>query len=244
MDRHPYTAAVLKLISRIEETQQGVLERAIAVVFQSLRQGGVLHVFGSGHSVAVAQEAFHRAGGLVPVNLIQEAVLSPLTPPAVSGRMERLPGVASILLNRHDLRAGEILIVVSNSGINAVPVEMALESKQRGLFVIALTSVSHSKAVPPRHSTGKRLFEVTDLCLDNCGEEGDATVTYPEWGGKVGPTSVVAGTFLMNRLTSGVVERFLAEGLSPPVYMSANLPGGDEHNRRLEEQYRGRISLL
>ncbi len=244
MDRDPYTAAVLRLIGRIEETQQGALEQAAQAIFESLKRDGVFHVFGSGHSIAVAQEAFHRAGGLVPVNLIQEAVLSPLTPPAVSGRIERLPGVAAILLDRYDVRPGEVLIVVSNSGINAVPVEMALEGKIRGLFVIALTSLTHSRAVPARHASGKRLFEVADLCLDNCGEEGDAAVAYPGWGGKVGPTSVVTGTFLVNRLICGVVERFLAEGLTPPVYMSANLPGGDEHNRRLEEQYRGRITLL
>lgn len=244
MDRHPYTAAVLTLISWIEETQHEALAQAADIVFRSLKEDGVLHVFGSGHSIAVAQEAFHRAGGLVPVNFIHDTALSPLTPPAVSGRMERLSGIASILLDRHDPKPGEIVIVVSNSGINAVPVEMALEGKRRGLFVIALTSLTHSRAVPARHSSGKRLFEVADLCLDNGGTEGDATVAYPGWSGKVGPTSVIAGTFLINRLVCGVVQRYLAEGLTPPVYMSANLPGGDEHNRRLEERYRGRINFL
>jgi uncharacterized phosphosugar-binding protein len=121
---------------------------------------------------------------------------------------------------------------------------MALEAKRRGLFVIGLTSLAHSKAVPARHASGKRLFEVADLCLDNCGEEGDAAVAYAGWKGRVGPTSVVAGAFLMNRLLCSVVERYLSEGLPPPVYMSANLPGGDEHNRQLEERYRGRIPLL
>ncbi len=158
--------------------------------------------------------------------------------------MERLPGVASVLLDRHDLREGEVLIVVSNSGINAVPVEIAIEAKQKGLFVIALTSLAHSRKVPARHASGKRLFEVADLYLDNCGETGDAAVVYPGWNGKVGPTSAVAGIFLINQIICRVVERYLAEGLTPPVYVSANLPGGDEHNRRLEEQYRMRITLL
>ena len=244
MGRHPYTDAVIQILDRIEETQRTALEQAADAIFASLKQGGVLHVFGSGPSIGVAQEAFHRAGGLVPVNLIHGTSLTPLTSPKVSGKMERLSGVASILLGRHDLRAGEVLVVVSNSGINAVPVEIALDAKQQGLFVIAVTSLAHSRGVPARHPSGKRLFEVADVVLDNCGEPGDAAVTYPGWSGKVGPTSAVAGIFLMNRLVCRIVERYLAEDLTPPIYLSANLPGGDEHNRRIEEQYRGRITLL
>jgi uncharacterized phosphosugar-binding protein len=244
MERHRYTEVLLRLLDRIELTQGKALDRAADLIFQSLRQGGVLHIFGSGHSAAVAQEAFHRAGGLVPVNLIQEAFLTPLASPAISGRMERLSGIAGVLFDHHDLRSGETLIVVSNSGINAVPVEMALKAKERGLTVVAITSLTHARQVPSRHETGKRLFEIADIVLDNCGEAGDAAVTYPGWSGRVGPTSVIAGVFLLNLLTCKVVERYLAEGLTPPIYLSANVPGGDEHNRRLEEQYRGRIRLL
>jgi uncharacterized phosphosugar-binding protein len=244
MERHRYTETLVKLFDRIESTQAEALDRVADLIFASLRQGGILHIFGSGHSAAVAQEAFHRAGGLVPVNLIQEAFLTPLASPAISGKMERLSGIARVLFDRHDVRSGEVLIVVSNAGINAVPVEMALEGKKRGLTVVAISSLAHSRQVPSRHETGKRLFEIADLVLDTCGGAGDAAVTYPGWSGRVGPTSVIAGVFLLNLLTCKVVERYVAEGLTPPIYLSANVPGGDEHNRRLEEQYRGRIRLL
>lgn len=239
-----YHDAVLRLIETIERTQGEALERAADAVFRSLRAGGVLHVFGSGHSHALAEEAFHRAGGLVPVNAIQEVFLTPLTPPALSGQLERLPGLARLILDTHDLRPGEVLMVISNSGINAVPVEVALEGKARGLTVVALTSEHHSLVVESRHPSGKRLLEVADIVLDTCGQPGDATVSYDGFAGRVAPTSLLAGSYLINSLVCLVVERYLAEGLVPPVYMSANLPGGDEHNRALEARYRGRIRGL
>jgi uncharacterized phosphosugar-binding protein len=208
-----YHAAVLRVIETIERTQGEALERAADDVFRSLRADGVLHVFGSGHSHAVAEEAFHRAGGLVPVNAIQEAFLTPLTPPALSGQLERLPDLGRLILATHDLRAGEVLMVISHSGINAVPVDAALEGKSRGLTIVAVTSGSHSLVVESRHPSGK-------------------------------PTSLLAGCYLVNSLVCRVVERYLSAGLVPPVYMSANVPGGDEHNRALEERYRGRIRGL
>jgi uncharacterized phosphosugar-binding protein len=178
------------------------------------------------------------------VNAIQETFLTPLTRPGLSGRLERVPGLAKLILDGHDLRAGEVLIVISNSGINSVPVEVALEGKERDLTVIALTSLSYSRAVATRHPGGKRLFEMADIVLDTCGELGDAAIAYAGFPGKVAPTSMLAGGYLINSLVCRVAELFLEHGLTPPVYLSANLPGGDEHNQRLEAKYRGRIRGL
>ena len=236
-----YHAAVMTLILKIADTQAEALERAAQVVFASLRSGGVLHVFGSGHSHCLAEEAYHRAGGLVPVNAIQESFLTPLTPPRISGELERVPGRATRLLDGHAIRPGDVLLVVSNSGINPVPIEMAEEGKRRSLRVIALTSVRHSRSVASRHPRGLRLFDVADLVLDNCGEPGDAAVSYPVLLCKVAPTSLLAGSYLINALVCRTVELFLENGLTPPVHLSANVPGGDEHNLALETEYRGRI---
>lgn len=240
----PYYQTVMRLIAAIVRTQADSLERAAQAVFESLRADGVFHVFGSGHSHALAEEAYHRAGGLVPVNAIQEVFLTPLRPPRTSSQLERVSGLAKIILDGHDLRAGEVLMVVSNSGINAVPVEVALEGKARGLTVVALTSLAHSRGVPSRHAGGKRLFEIADIILDNCGEPGDAAVSYEGLQGRVAPTSLLAGAYIINSLLCRVVELFLAKGLMPPVYHSANVPGGDEHNRQMEIKYRGRVRGL
>ena len=240
----PYYQTAMRLIPAIMRSQGENLAKAARAIFDSLRRDGVFHIFGSGHSHALAEEAFHRAGGLVPVNAIQEVFLTPLTPPRVSGQLERIPGLAKMILETHDLRPGEVLMVISNSGINPVPVEMALEGKARGLTVIALTSVAHSRSVPPRHPGGKRLFEIADIVLDNCGEPGDAAVQYEGMPGRVGPTSLLAGAYIINSLVCAVVELFLAKGFAPPVYRSANIPGGDEHNQTLEAKYRGRVRGL
>jgi uncharacterized phosphosugar-binding protein len=239
-----YHDAVMAQLRAIAVSQTEALGRAAEAIFATLREDGVLHVFGSGHSHSLAEEAFHRAGGLVPVNAIHEIFLTPLTRPDLSAQLERLPGLATLILDGHDLRPDEVLLVISNSGINAVPVEMALEGRRRGLKVIALTSLKHSQTVSPRHPDGKRLFEVADIVLDTCGEPGDAAVTYPGFAGKVAPTSLLAGSYIINSLVCRVVELFLADGLVPPVYLSANLPGGDEHNRALASKYRGRIRGL
>ncbi len=244
MTNPAYYEAAVRLLGEIQQSQAEAIDKAADLIFSSLAADGVLHIFGSGHSHSVAEEAFHRAGGLVPVNTMTEPFLSPLTSPKKSGRLERLSGLAAILLDYHEPQSGEVLIIISNAGINPVPVELALEAKKRELAVIAITSLHHAQAVTSRHVSGKRLFEVADLVIDNGGEAGDGALAFSGLAAKVGPTSLIAGAFIINSIACGVVERFVANGLTPPIYLSANLPGGDEHNRQLEAKYKGRIKLL
>ena len=209
----------------------------------SLKRGEVLHAFGSGHSAAGAIELFHRAGGLVPVNGILEAFLSPFNAPGKSGKFERLSGIGAILAEQYDIRKGETLLVFSNSGVNAVPIELAQAAQQRGANVVAVTSLSHAAAVPSRHSSGKKLSDLADLVIDNGARAGDAAVEYSP-GKFAAATSGMVNAYVVNRLVAEIVGRYVADGLEPPVYLSANLPGGDAHNQALETRYKERLKGL
>jgi len=206
--------------------------KAAAWITDSLLDGGVFHVFGSGHSHILADEAHSRAGGLVPVQPIDDPV---------EGKAERLEGYAAVLLNQYDVREGEVIIIASNSGINALPVEMAIEAKKRGLRVIAVTSMAHTQAASSRHSSGKKLYQVADLVIDNCGIVGDASIEVPGFPGRAGATSSIAGVAIVDSIVVQVAENLVKEGVNPPILISSNVPGGDEHNERIRSKYRERL---
>ncbi|MGQ9533054.1 MAG: sugar isomerase domain-containing protein [Desulfotomaculales bacterium] len=233
-----YYQGIKALIDRIVETQRPNIELGAQTIAASLIQGGVLHVFGSGHSAMVGKEITQRAGGLVPVNLI---------PDPSEGLAERVEGYGKVLLDayarKYGLNPGEVIIVVSTSGRNPVPIEIAMEAKARGLFTIGIVSLEYARQSRSRHRSGKRLFEVVDLVLDNCVPPGDAIVEMKELGQKSGASSTIAGALLVNMLMLRVIEEICRRGGTPPILKSQNLEGADEHNQKLLAAYRGRLNL-
>ena len=193
------------------------------VIADAIAQGGTLHIFGTGHSHTLAEELYVRAGGLVHVNAILEPSLMLHEDPARATELERQEGLAAEILVKHEMRAGDVLIVASNSGRNPVPIEMALLAKERGLVVIALTSLVHSQAVASRHPSGRRLFEVADIVLDNGGDVGDAMLEVEGLPTKACPTSTVIGAAILNAVVAVIIEELLSMGVVPPVLVSSNV---------------------
>jgi uncharacterized phosphosugar-binding protein len=222
----------------------GPIDDAIAVIADALEAGGVVQAFGTGHSEAFAMEIAGRAGGLIATNRIplRTLALRGGRDPSILGgaELERDPNVAEDLLGLFDLNSRDVFIIASNSGVNGSIVGMALAAKARGHTLIAVTSLEHTRRVTPKHPSGKRLSEVADIVIDNLAPFGDSTMEL-EGGIGVGAVSSLTAAFIAQRITIGVAETMRRRGKTPPVYISANIPGGDEHNRALEDLYGERI---
>jgi uncharacterized phosphosugar-binding protein len=231
-----YYTRASKMLAHAWEVNAPTIARMTPVIGESLAAGGVLHTFGSGHSELISREIIGRAGGLVCIS----GVIDP-----TAGFIENLVGYGSRLIERHDrqyhLLPCETIIVISNSGKNASPIEVALYAKQKGLNVIGLTSVAMSSSAKTVHPDGRRLHEIADAVLDNGGIPGDTIMEVRE-GVMSGPTSTFIGCSLLNWLMLSVVEWLDKNGHPLPILRSQNLPNAIEYNRGLGEKYRGRLS--
>jgi len=234
----PYLSGAVGLLTKIRDEQMRSILKAAGIVAEAISSGSWIHVFGTGHSHMIAEEASGRAGGMAPFNALIDLSLSGYSGMVKSGLLEKLEGYGRVVLDVEQVRRGDVMIVVSNSGVNAAPVEVAVESKKRGLRVIAVTSVAHSKSVQPRNSAGKRLFEVADVTIDNCGEPGDAIVKLEGMEQRVGPTSTVTGAAILNAIIAQTAKLLVAKGVKPPVWVSGNVPGSEAHNLNLVQKYK------
>lgn len=231
------------LMNRTLDSQQNGMESAARHIADCFRRGGMLYTFGTGHGHLLALEIFYRAGGMARVCPILDEKLMLHISAAGSTQEERDESWVPALLEKYPVKAGDVLLAISNSGRNAVPVLLAKAARERGAYVIALTSMQHSSQVTARNRKNLRLFETADLVLDNGGVLGDASFQAAD-GAMVGPTSTAVGAAILQAIVCRVKEMSLAEGFEADFFKSSNVDGGDEWNDRLIARYQDSIPGL
>jgi uncharacterized phosphosugar-binding protein len=234
----------LAVLQDITRSAREEVAGAAGLIAECVRSEGVIQAFGTGHSQAIVLELAGRAGGLVPTNRLSIADLvlyggddpSALDDPL----LERSEGVAERLYHLAAPSPQDLFVIISNSGVNNVIVEMAQHAKEHGHRVLAITSLSHTRAVPAGHPSGRKLADLADVVLDNRAPRGDALLEF-SGGGAVCALSTLTGVMLVQMAVAEAARSLLDSGDRPPVYISANVPGGFESNLELEKRYAGRI---
>ena len=245
MRGNDYINCVTEYINKAWNTQIDVISKASSIIADAIKNKRNVFVFGCSHAGIIAEEVFYRTGGLAVINpIFFPGFMLNTRPITMTSQLERLPGLGKIILEQNHVSSGDVLILHSVSGRNTVPVDMAIEARAKGVTTICITNLNYSSSVTSRHPSGSRLFECCDIVIDNCGDAGDAAIKLDGLEERVGPTSTSVGTALINGIVIESVERLLAEGITPPVFMSANVNGGDEHNAKIFEEYKNNIFYM
>ncbi|MBR3250633.1 MAG: SIS domain-containing protein [Erysipelotrichaceae bacterium] len=234
---YEYGDKIIEVMKYAEEKNKDVIKELAKKFAENIENDKIIHTFGTGHSHMLGIELFARAGGLGNV----DAMLDPDTLTSFgaqrSGAMEKTPGVADVVYDSYNIEPGDIMIITSNSGRNAMPIEMAMRCKKEGVYVVALTNLEQSRNQTSRHPSGKRLFEVADCVIDSCVPMADATMDLD--GIKTGPASSIVTMFLINTIATEAMKIVLSHGKRPYVFQSQNVDGFD--NNAIYEHFKGRI---
>lgn len=245
MQTDRYFSAIRDILSDIQENQTESMEAVSKLFTGTIAGGNTIFITGCSHSSIFAQEVFYRAGGLMLLNpIFLPGMTLDTVPVTQTTKYENISGIGAAVLSESKIRRGDTLIIASISGRNTVPVEMALWAKDKGIKTVALTSLNYSKAVKSRHPSGKNLYEITDLILDVMCPKGDAILELDGLPEKTAPASTIAGIAMLHAIISETIANLIALGITPPVYMSANLDGGDEHNRSMLKKYEDQIHYV
>ena len=244
VDSASFLGKVREQLDRIESGQGPAIDQAAELIAASLRKNGVLQVFGTGHSEALAMELAGRAGGLIPTNklALRDLIILGGEDPAVLAdpKAERDPALARRVWDLAPIGPDDVVVIASQSGGNGSTVELATIAREQGHPLVAITSLEHSRGVTSRHPSGKRLFELADVVIDNAAPYGDAVLDLPG-GGKVCAISSVGNAVIAQLIVAGVTAKLLAADVEPPIYVSMNIAEGDNHNDVWEARYAGRI---
>lgn len=245
MSARAYIEEAMAGLKRLRDSQQQAIEKAADELAEAVVGGSKIFAFGASHSFILAQEMVYRTGGLMLVNPIYPHGMNlSVRPMTMTSQLERVEGLGSTLLKGSPAAEGDVLIIASTSGRNAVVIDMALAAGQMGLTSIAITSLQYSQQVDSRHSSGKKLYELCDVVIDNCAPLGDAAVQIEGFPQAIGPLSSVLGCTVVNAIAAEVVQKLVDRDVTPPVFVSANMPGGDEHNEKLLAENSDRIFYM
>jgi uncharacterized phosphosugar-binding protein len=240
-----YIQHVQEIIVKVIDQQSENIQSAANVVAEAIVAGNTIFAFGCSHAGILVEELFYRTGGLALINPIFNASLMLNTRPVtMTSSMERLEGFGTEIIRNSPVKAGDVILIHSVSGRNPASIDVALEAKRLGVYVIALTNLTYSKQVTSRHSSGNNLYQVADLVIDNCGDFEDSAIHLEGLNQKVAPTSTAVGALIVNSIVVETVSLLLDKGISPPVFHSANVDGGDEVNQQIFKKYQDRIHYL
>lgn len=224
--------------------QEEILDQVSIMLKECIKNGGVMHVFGCGHSQMFGEELCFRTGGLVPINAIMIPQYNIYPNVKLSQIMERQEGVAKGVLLAQNPKVQDLMMIVSVSGRNAAGIDMALAAKELGIKTICVTSLDYSNNVTSRHSSGKLLKDVCDVVLDICGIKGDSVLYDERVSEKFCSTSTVVAMTLLVGIVGETIKLLADEGIDPPIWVSGNLDRGDKINAEHIKKYKGRVSIL
>jgi uncharacterized phosphosugar-binding protein len=240
-----YLGQVRAILTEAEKSQGRVLEKAAEVLAEAVAEKHSIYAFGTGHAGILAMELYYRTGGLAVINYLPApGLVMDVMPPTLTSEMERLPGYGKVIIEARSIKSGDVMILHSVSGRNSVTVDAAIHAKKAGAFTICLTNMKTSGSVTSRHESGKKLYEVCDLVIDNCGSYGDAELEIEGFPQKVAPTSTAVGAALLNAVVARTAALLLERGIKAPVFISANVPGGDDHNANIMREHGAQIHYM
>jgi uncharacterized phosphosugar-binding protein len=244
-----YLANVQGKLKAVEAAQAANIRKAGAMIADAYGEDRLIHVYGGGgHTVMMVFEMFFRAGGMANVNPILGHDISPVCQALKYLEVERTTGYGACLIRYYEVSKGDLIIIFHNIGMNPTTIDAAMEAKKRGAKIIAVSSSDWRKKLPKnhhiRHPNKKHLFEYADLCIDDANPFGDADFRIEGFDVPVAPTSTIVDAFIAHRMVMEAVAEMLKRGLEPPIFRSANLPGGDEFNAKMLKRYKPRVKDL
>jgi uncharacterized phosphosugar-binding protein len=240
-----YYSHVTEILAEVFDKEKDNLEAAAQVIAAANREKRSIFAFGCNHAGLITLELFYRTGGMVTVNPVRSpGMMLEISPPTMTSEMERIPGYGRIIFNNLPAKEGDVIIIHSVSGRNAVTIDMAEAAREKGLTVIVVTNMATSTTVTSRHPSGKLLYHFASILIDNHGDRGDATVQLEGFAQKIASTSTVVGAAILNAVTARASEILWADGIKPPVFMSGNMDGGDDYNKAVIAEHKDNIFYM